>query len=145
MNQKDLLLIEDNPDDVFLMRRALQKTGFEFPLHVVSDGQQALNYLAGEDEFADRDTYPIPSLILLDLKLPYLSGFEVLEWIRDNPALQQVEVVILTSSAEDRDQRRARELSVATYLVKPPRPETLKPILQRLIHIGPAPRELLES
>jgi CheY-like chemotaxis protein len=70
-----LLLIEDNEDDVFLMRRALKKAEIQLPLQVVMDGQEALNYLSGDGPFADRAQHPVPSLIFLDLKLPYVHGF----------------------------------------------------------------------
>lgn len=125
MNKPVILLAEDDDNDVFFMRRALQKAQVEFPLQVVTNGQQALDYLSGEGKFADRHTYPLPSLILLDLKMPFLDGFEVLTWIGQQSSLKKTPVAVLTSSAEDRDRRRATELGAKAYFVKPPRPETI--------------------
>lgn len=133
-----VLLVEDNPDDSFLMRRALKKTGLELQLHAVTDGQAAVNYLRGAEEFADRERYPLPAVIFLDLKLPFLNGFQVLEWIREHPLLHDLNVVILTSSGEDRDFKRAQQLGVAAYLVKPPSPETLDKTLRPLFEAVPA-------
>ena len=120
-----LLLIEDNPDDVFIMRRALQKAGIDLPLHVACDGKEALDYLEGKGVYDQRDQYPLPALVFLDLKLPYLSGFDVLEWIREHPSLRELEVIVLSSSSEDRDENRAHQLGVSAYMVKPPKPEAL--------------------
>jgi CheY-like chemotaxis protein len=122
------------------MRRALKKTGLELPLHVVSDGKAALDYLDGVAEYADRERYPLPLLVFLDLKLPYLNGFEVLEWIRHHPVVRELNVVILTSSDEERDSKRAQELGVSGYLVKPPRPETLTHTLQAFLERVPKPQ-----
>jgi CheY-like chemotaxis protein len=125
-----ILLAEDDDNDVFFMRRALQKTGTEFPLQVVNNGQDAVDYLNGHGKFSDRTQHPLPSIMLLDLKMPFLDGFEVLSWIGSQPSLKGLPVVILTSSAEERDRRKAAELGARGYFVKPPRPETLKEIMQ---------------
>ncbi len=122
---KTLLLIEDNEDDVFLMRRALKKAGIDQPLQVVMDGQEALDYLGAAGKFADRAQFPEPSLVFLDLKLPYVHGFEVLDWIRRQDSLKDLPVVVLTSSPEERDRRRAHELGAKAYYVKPPSGEVL--------------------
>lgn len=120
-----MLLVEDNEDDVFAMRRALKKSGIINPLEVATDGQQALDYLAGARCYADRASYPPPFIVFLDLKLPYVHGFEVLSWLRQQPVLSSVIVVVLTSSAEHRDQDKAYALGARAYLVKPPTPEML--------------------
>jgi CheY-like chemotaxis protein len=125
-----ILLAEDDANDVFFMRRAVQKAAIEFPLQVVTDGQQAVDYLGGQGPFSDREQFPLPSIILLDLKMPFLDGFEVLSWIRSQISLQNIPVVILTSSAEERDRRKAAELGAKAYFVKPPKPETLKEVMQ---------------
>ncbi len=125
-----ILLAEDDPNDVFFMRRALQKANIAVPLQVVSDGQQAVDYLNGEGAFSDREQHPLPSLMLLDLKMPFLDGFEVFTWIGSHAALKRIPVVVLTSSAEERDRRKAAELGAKAYFVKPPKPETLKEIMQ---------------
>jgi len=134
MAPRALLLVEDNPDDVFIMRRALQKAALDLPLFLASDGREAVDYLQGNGQFADRSQYPLPSLVLLDLKLPYLSGFEVLKIIREHSGLTDLDVIILTSSGEERDQKRAQELGVRGYLIKPPKPDMLReavaPLLQ---------------
>jgi CheY-like chemotaxis protein len=126
---KVILLVEDDENDVFFFRRAVGKAGMELPLHVVSDGEQALQYLNGELKYRDRAANPLPDVIFLDLKLPYISGMEVLEYIRKQSALDQVEVVVLTSSPEERDRKRAFELGTQDYLVKPATPNTLQQIL----------------
>src|SRR5687768_817850 len=98
-----ILLVEDNEDDVFALRRAIKKAGVTNPLRVATDGQQAVDYLAATADAAKLASNPLPFLVLLDLKLPYRDGFEVLEWIRRQPYLSQVIVVMLTGSDERRD------------------------------------------
>lgn len=114
-----LLLVEDDESDVLFLKRAFEKVGVTIHLEVVEDGQKAVDYLAGNGPYADRSRYPAPTHVLLDLKLPELSGLEVLEWIRSEPRLRELRVTILTSSGQESDIHRARELGVDAYLVKP--------------------------
>jgi CheY-like chemotaxis protein len=127
-----ILLVEDNEDDVFVMRHALRKSGIHYPLQVVTDGQMAVNYLAGTEQYLDRDRFPLPFAVFLDLKLPYVHGFEVLSWIGQQPELSSIPVVILTGSAEIKDREKASTLGARFYLVKPPTAETLIKIFDAL-------------
>jgi CheY-like chemotaxis protein len=120
-----ILLVEDSEDDVFLMKRALKGAGIANRVVVVTDGEQATNYLAGEAEFGDRAACPMPSVVFLDLKLPLRSGHEVLGWIRGRKELESLVVVVLTSSDEPSDLRRAYSLGANSYLVKPLTPKQL--------------------
>ncbi len=115
-----ILLVEDEPSDVFLMKRAMKGAQIPNPLQIASDGQEAINYLSGEGQYSDRTRFPIPSVIFLDLKLPYKTGFEVMEWIRTQPRLDQTLVMVLTSSSEERDIAECYKLGARTFLVKPP-------------------------
>ena len=123
-----VLLIEDNHDDVFLMRRAVKKAGMPWNVNVVMDGQEAIDYMNGAGKFANREEFPLPSLVFLDLKLPYFSGFDVLTRIRNHETLKDVPVIILTSSPEQRDQQKAAELGANVYLIKPPTEDMLRRI-----------------
>lgn len=120
MGRRDILIVENNSDDLFFLKRALRSAGITDPLQSVVDGRAAIAYLAGEREFADRTRFPMPWLIFLDLKLPYKSGIEVLEFIRGKPELQKINVVVVTSSEDDKDMKRTTELGVNAYLLKPP-------------------------
>jgi CheY-like chemotaxis protein len=124
-----ILLVEDDENDVFFFRRALAKAGFELSFHLVTDGELALQYLNGQGNYADRAAHPLPDIVFLDLKLPYLSGMEVLESIQQKPALSQIPIIVLTSSPEERDRKRAFELGAKEYLVKPAAANTLLRIL----------------
>ncbi|MBI3546053.1 MAG: response regulator [Gammaproteobacteria bacterium] len=117
--RRSVLLVEDDPNDVLLVQRAFRKAGVVASMSVVNDGQAALDYLNGRGVYADRGVYPLPALMLLDLKLPRKSGHEVLEWMRAQPALKRVPVVMLTSSKESADINRAYDLGANSYLVKP--------------------------
>jgi CheY-like chemotaxis protein len=121
-----LLLVEDNEDDVFLMKRALKEARIVNPLHIVEDGQEAKDYLTGAGKFADRASYPLPAVVFLDLKLPLVSGHEVLAWIRQQPELESLVIIVLTSSNEASDLSRSYALGANSYLVKPPTPEQLE-------------------
>lgn len=121
-----ILLVEDNEDDVFLMKRALQGARVVNPLQVVEDGQQAVDYLAGAGQFADRQTHPLPAVVFLDLKLPYISGHDVLAWIRQQKEFESLVVIVLTSSNEASDLSRCYALGANSYLVKPPTPDQLE-------------------
>ncbi len=113
-----ILQVEDDPNDVLFLQRALKKAGVNNPVRRVSDGQQAIDYLQGAGPFADRERYPFPSLVLLDLKLPYVMGLEVLRWIRQQIQRPLV-VLILTASAEKADIAKAYQLGANGFLVKP--------------------------
>jgi DNA-binding response OmpR family regulator len=118
------LLVEDNEDDAFFMKRAFRDAGLKNRLHTVSDGEQAIEYLSGSDGFADREKFPLPDMIFLDLKMPGLDGFDVLRWIRREKK-SDVKIAVLTSSPEEIDRKRARELGADCYLLKPPDPSML--------------------
>ena len=121
-----LLLVEDNEDDVFLMKRALNGANVINPLLVAEDGQEAVDYLSGAGKFADRTKYPLPAVVFLDLKLPFLSGHDVLTWIRRQKDLDSLVVIVLTSSNEASDLSRCYALGANSYVVKPPTPEQLE-------------------
>jgi CheY-like chemotaxis protein len=123
---RTILIVEDNEDDLFAVTRALKKARISNPVRVVTDGREAVDYLSGAGKFSDRAEFPIPFLIFMDLKLPGLTGFQVMEWIRDQYHLSSIAVVVLTSSDELRDHQRAQALGVRSYLVKPPTVEDLK-------------------
>jgi CheY-like chemotaxis protein len=114
-----VLLVEDDPNDVALTQRAFTRAGFVNPLQVVTDGEQAIAYLAGQPPYADRRRHPLPILVLLDLKLPRRSGFEVLAWLRGRQHVRRLPVVVLTSSQHSPDVDRAYDAGANSYLVKP--------------------------
>src|SRR2546425_414314 len=145
-----ILLVEDDEDDILLLRRAFRNAHIANPLLEVRDGQAAIQYLSGEGDYGDRTRYPIPFLILLDLRLPKLSGFEVIAWLREQPQLANVIVVVLTASDHVPDVTKARELGANSYLVKPGNFEELVQMVKRIkgrwllvdrLPEGAAPRE----
>ncbi len=114
-----ILLAEDREDDITLVRKAFAKAQVGNPLQVVRDGEEAIAYFKGEGKYSNRDEFPLPSLVLLDLKMPRLDGFEVLKWIRQQPGLSALRVVVLTSSDAIRDVNTAYRLGANSFLVKP--------------------------
>jgi len=110
MSQLTILHVDDDSNDVLLLQHACRKAGIEVQLQGVNDGDEAIAYLTGKDKFSDREKYPLPRLILLDLKMPRLSGFEVLSWMRQQEKLRRMPVVVLTSSSHDADVNRAYDM-----------------------------------
>jgi CheY-like chemotaxis protein len=130
MSRHTILLVEDNEDDVFLMKRALRVAGISNPLQIVEDGQAAIDYLAGAGAYADRARHPLPMIAFLDLKLPYKTGHDVLEWIRRQPHLDTLVVIVLTSSNEKVDLERAYTLGANSFVVKPPTTALLQKLVE---------------
>ena len=118
MQEPLILLVEDREDDVIMLRRSFQKAGITNPMQVVRDGEEAIYYLSGTEKFSDRVEFPLPELILLDLKMPKLDGFEVLRWIRSQRSFSGVRVVVLTSSESIKDVNLAYSLGANSFLVK---------------------------
>jgi CheY-like chemotaxis protein len=114
-----ILLAEDNEDHVFIFRRAIHQAGITTPLHVVGDGEQVIKYLQATGRYRNRSEYPLPDLLLLDLKMPRKDGFEVLKWIREQPSLSTLRVVVLTTSDRIQDVNEAYRLGANSFLVKP--------------------------
>lgn len=119
MAQKDILLVEDNPDDVELTRLAFEEANVANRMIVVRDGAEALDYLFARGQYAGRDPQELPSIVLLDLNLPKLDGREVLQAIRAEPATRDLPVVVLTTSAEPFDVEASYALGVNSYIQKP--------------------------
>ena len=118
ISQPAILYVEDEPTNVMLLRIAFTRAGLTNPVHVAVDGAQAIDYLAGNGPFADRSQHPLPALVLLDLNLPKKSGFDVLSWIRQQPQLSSLPVVIYTSSVGLIDKDTARLLGATDYFIK---------------------------
>jgi CheY-like chemotaxis protein len=132
MTDKCILQVEDEESDIFMLQLVFKRAGITSPVHVVTDGQMALDYLSGSGPFADRRQHPLPCLVLLDLKLPKLDGLEVLAWIRQQPRLKKLVVVLFSSSVVPGDVDRAYELGANSYIQKPSDPEHTLEIAQLL-------------
>jgi len=127
-----VLLAEDNEDDSLLTEIAFKKARLANPLQVVKDGVEVIAYLKGEGRFSDRVRYPFPMLLLLDLRMPKVNGFEVLSWLQAHPEIAHLPVAVMTSSVDEPDIDRAYKLGADSYLIKPPNAETLLALVQRL-------------
>jgi CheY-like chemotaxis protein len=114
-----ILVAEDHEDDIFFMRRAFNKARLSSILRIVRDGQEAVDYLAGRPPYTDRVLHPFPSLLLLDLNMPRMNGFDVLVWLRGRPTFSDLPVVVFSTSDLEEDIARARELGANEYCVKP--------------------------
>ena len=117
-DQPVILQVEDDPNDVLLLQRAFKKVGIDAELRVVPDGEELIRYLNGAGAFRDRARFPLPSLVLLDIKLPRSSGLDVLRWMRSQPGGWRVPVVMLTSSKQPLDVDRCYEAGASGYIVK---------------------------
>lgn len=119
MEEKTILLVEDNSDDVVLTKMALERSRIANKIVVAEDGVEALDYLFGRGKYTGRNSGALPEVVLLDLKLPRVDGLEVLKQIRANPKTRLLPVVVLTSSSEDRDVVRSYELGCNSFITKP--------------------------
>ena len=128
---KTILQVEDDPNDVFFLKHAMKKAGVANPIQVAKDGQEAIDYLQGAGKFADRGKFPFPCLVLLDLKLPYVMGLDVLKWIREQPGMALV-VLLLTASGEEADIAAAYHLGANGFLVKPSEAAKLEEIVKAI-------------
>jgi len=127
-----ILQVEDDQNDVMFLELAMETAGWKIPIQVVTDGRQALDYLSGSGVFADPQPHPEPSLVLLDLRLPKMPGLDVLKWIRQQPKLKTVPVIVLTSSEANRDIEDAYQLGADSYIVKPINPGDLVEIVKHI-------------
>jgi CheY-like chemotaxis protein len=132
MSLLPILYVEDEESDVILFQHALEKAGIRDPLHTAKDGKAATDYLAGRPPFEDRERHPLPGLVLLDLNLPYFSGIEVLEWLRQQPLLRRLPVVVFTSSNRPDDVARAYDAGANGYVVKPNSQTDLRTLVRAL-------------
>src|SRR6267378_7694 len=127
-----ILVADDEQNDIFFLRRAFQKAGLDALIFDVADGEEAEKYLAGDDDFGDRSRYPIPSLLVLDIKMPKRDGFDVLRWLQTREDLKNLTVVMLSSSSHESDMQKARELGARDYFVKPSDFDKLTELVQNL-------------
>jgi CheY-like chemotaxis protein len=114
-----ILVVEDNPDDFYLLKRAFMKNGIRNPVHWVQDGLEAIEYLQGQGRYADREENPLPKVVVVDLKMPRLGGLEFLEWVKSHPSLSLLPVLVMSSSNLDVDVGRAYQLGANSFFVKP--------------------------
>ena len=114
-----ILIVEDGENDGLLLKRALKREDITNPIQVVHDGQQAIDYLCGKEPYSDRQQYPFPKAIFCDIKMPHLGGFDVLQWLRNNPDCSVMPLIILSASKLDEDIKRAYQMGANAYLAKP--------------------------
>jgi CheY-like chemotaxis protein len=127
-----ILVAEDDPGDRFLLEIALSKVDLDMSVHSVGDGQQAIDYLKRIPRSRNQTAYPMPTLLLLDLKMPKVNGFEVLKWVRKNSRLRDIPVVVFTSSQEPEDMQRAYEAGADAYIVKPQDPDEFMEVVRNM-------------
>jgi CheY-like chemotaxis protein len=129
-----VLLVEDDLNDIFLVKRAFKKAQIPNPLQVVTDGVEAIRYLQGEGRYADRQLHPLPSLIVMDIKMPRKTGFEVLDWIKSDGVLRRLPVIIVSSSDQTEDINHAYESGANAYMVKPVDFRAVETLFQSITH-----------
>ena len=127
-----ILLVEDDPNDVLLMERAFERAGLNLPVHVCTDGADAMAYLKGEGRYANRDLFPFPRALITDLKMPRCSGFDLLEWLDNHPECSLIPIIVLTSSAHKEDVTRAYQLGANCYFLKPTKFEDLVELVKKV-------------
>jgi CheY-like chemotaxis protein len=131
-SDRPILVAEDEESDSFMLQLACQKAGLTRPLVMVGDGGEAMDYLSGRGRFFDRAAHPLPALVVLDLKMPRMSGFDVLGWLADQPTFKELPVVVLSSSSDVSDIKKAQALGAREYFIKPHRLEDLVNIARRI-------------
>jgi len=136
LSTKAILLVEDQEKDSQLIRWAFRQANIRRPISVVRDGQQAIAYLRGFAKYRDRSRYPVPCLIIIDLSLPGMNGFQLLSWLKMQPEFDQVPRVVLTASNQERDRKQAEMLGCRGYFVKPPGLDKLVEIISTLARCG---------
>ena len=129
-----VLLVEDDLNDIFLVKRAFKMARIKNPLQIVTDGQEAISYLRGDGKYADREAHPLPKLIVMDIRMPRRSGFEVLEWVKSSKPLRRIPVVIVSSSDNPADINRAYELGANAYMVKPVEFHAVEHLFESITH-----------
>jgi CheY-like chemotaxis protein len=135
MRDFTVLLVEDDLNDIFLVKRAFKMADISDPLQVVTDGQEAISYLSGDGKYADREVHPLPSLIVMDIKMPRKTGFEVLEWVKGSEhPLRRMPIVIVSSSDNPSDINRAYELGANAYMVKPMNFRAVEHLFESITH-----------
>lgn len=132
MKDNNILYIEDNEDDILLLERALRKEGMKEALHVMRDGSEAIAWLSGDGDYEHRDKYPMPQLVLLDLYLPKIDRFAVLRWIRSQPALAPIPVIILSGAYQEGDVAATYRLGADLFLAKPPSLDEMRRVARLL-------------
>ena len=133
MDISTVLVADDNPDDLELLRRAFGKAGFGSQFHGVADGRDVARYLKGEGPYSDRSKFPFPRLVLLDFKMRQMDGWEILQWIRQRPEFRRLPVIVFSGSDYAADVNKAYDLGANSYLIKPP---TLEELLAAVKQIG---------
>jgi CheY-like chemotaxis protein len=125
-----ILIVEDNADEVILLQKAFKRAALDIAVHFVVNGEEAIDYLSGAEQFRDRYAYPEPDLVIMDLKMPRKGGFEVLEWFRNLQEGALIPVVVLTSSSRDADVQRAYSLGANSYFLKPSNFDEFREMIQ---------------
>ena len=134
-NQFTVLLVEDDLNDIFLVKRAFRTAHIPNPLQVVTDGEEAIAYLRGEGKYADRSSHPLPRLMVMDIKMPRRTGFEVLEWVKGSHGpLRRIPVIIVSSSDNPADINQAYELGANAYMVKPMNYRAVEHLFESITH-----------
>src|SRR2546430_2498343 len=124
--QKPILLADDSEDDQVLFKRAIRLAALHDQVVAVSDGAQAIAYLKGDGVYSDREKHPLPRIVVLDLKMPQKTGFEVLQWIKTQPQLSGIPVVVIAGTDQPEDLKRSYQLGASAFITKPCKPEDLK-------------------
>jgi CheY-like chemotaxis protein len=132
-----ILFAEDNPNDIFLVERAIRKANLPIQLHIVQNGEEAVSYLRGDEAFADRHRYPMPMLVLSNMKMPKMNGLELLTWIRQQPEFRDLPVVVMSSSEDPNEVKKFDVLDAKAYAIKPVSQADLADLLQRAIALLP--------
>ena len=128
--QLTILLAEDNEDYAFILQNTMTTLGWKNPIRIVHNGKEAMEYLSGEGKYSDREAWPFPSVMFVDIKMPQADGFDVLRWMRNHPECAVPPMIMLSSSDDEGDVRLAYELGANGYFVKPALVSDLKVMLQ---------------